>query len=129
MKYTILVNAGTTESNAGLHAYRFAQAVLQAGHEIMRIFFFHEGVYQAFNDALPPDDELNLPHLWSELAKDYPIDLAVCISAAQRRVLLSEAEKKRLQKQDQGLAEGFRIAGLGQLLEAMILADRFVEFG
>ncbi len=129
MKYAILVNSGTTESHAAWHAYRFTQAVLQAGHEVMRIFFFHEGIYQAFNHTLPPDDELNLPRLWSELAQEYNVDLAVCISAAQRRGLLSEPEKKRLQKQDQDLADGFRIAGLGQLLEAMILADRFIEFG
>jgi tRNA 2-thiouridine synthesizing protein D len=42
----------------------------------------------------------------------------VCISAAQRRGLAEE-----------NVAQGFRLGGLGQLLEATLLADRFIVFG
>jgi tRNA 2-thiouridine synthesizing protein D len=53
----------------------------------------------------------------------------VCISAAQRRGLLSDDEAKRQGKLDQDLADGFRISGLGQLIEAALVTDRFIEFG
>jgi tRNA 2-thiouridine synthesizing protein D len=62
------------------------------------------------------------------LAENHQVDLVVCISAAQRRGLLCTDEAKRQGKLDQDLAQGFRISGLGQLVEATLLADRFLVF-
>ncbi len=129
MKYAIQISAGPHESNVAYSAFQFIQAALEKGHEIFRVFFYQQGVYHAFNYAIAPDDELQMTKKWSALAADYDIDLVVCISAAQRRGLLSDDEAKRQGKQDQDLAEGFRISGLGQLLEATLLADRVIEFG
>ena len=129
MKYAIQINASPYHSNAGLTAYQFIRAALAEQHEIVRVFFYHEGIYQAFEFASPPDDELQQVTHWSELVRDYQLDLVVCISAAQRRGLLHEDEAHHQGKLDDDLADGFRIAGLGQLVEAMILADRFIVFG
>jgi tRNA 2-thiouridine synthesizing protein D len=129
MKFAIQVNASPYQSNAGYSAYRFITAALANGHEIFRVFFYHEGIYQAVKYATPPDDELQFAKQWSELAKRYQIDLVVCISAAQRRGLLCSDEAKRQGKIDDDLAEGFRISGLGQLVEATLTADRFIVFG
>lgn len=128
MKFAIQINSSPYHSNAGMTAYRFIQAVLAAQHEIVRVFFYHEGIYHAFKTVMPPDDELNLTQSWTELARTQGIDLVVCISAAQRRGLLHSDEAKRLGKQDDDVAEGFRISGLGQWLEATLLADRFLVF-
>jgi tRNA 2-thiouridine synthesizing protein D len=129
MKFAIQVNAGPYQSNAGHTAFQFANAALTQGHQVFRVFFYHDGVYQAFKYATPPDDELQFTRQWSDLAKRHQIDLVVCISAAQRRGLLCSDEAKRQGKQDNDLAEGFRISGLGQLVEATLEADRFVIFG
>jgi tRNA 2-thiouridine synthesizing protein D len=43
--------------------------------------------------------------------------------------LLCSDEAKRQNKQDDDLAEGFRIAGLGLWLEATVAADRCLVFG
>lgn len=129
MKFAIQINSSPYHSNAGLTAYQFIRSVLNAQHEIVRIFFYHEGVYHAFKYATPPDDEQQLTKRWSELARDHQIDLVVCISAAQRRGLLHSDEAHRQGKQDNDVADGFRIAGLGQLVEATLLADRFIVFG
>ena len=129
MKFAIQVNSSPYQSNAGLTAYQFICAALNAQHEIVRVFFYHEGVYHAFKYATPPDDEQQLTQRWSELAKNHHIDLVVCISAAQRRGLLHHDEARRLGKLDDDVAEGFRISGLGQLVEATLLADRFIVFG
>ena len=93
------------------------------------MFFYHDGVYQAFKHTTPPDDELQFTARWSELARRYQLDLVICISAAQRRGLLGVDEAKRQGKQDNELADGFRISGLGQLVEATLEADRFIVFG
>jgi tRNA 2-thiouridine synthesizing protein D len=129
MKFAIQINSSPYQSNAGLTAYQFIRAALQAQHHILRVFFYHEGVYHAFKYATPPDDEIHLTHRWSELACDAQIDLVVCISAAQRRGLLHADEARIQSKQDNDVADGFRIAGLGQLVEAISLADRFIVFG
>jgi tRNA 2-thiouridine synthesizing protein D len=129
MKFAIQINSSPYHSNAGLTAYQFIRGALNAQHEIVRVFFYHEGIYHAFKYATPPDDEIQLTKRWSELAHDYQIDLVVCISAAQRRGLLHSDEAHRQGKQDNDVADGFRIAGLGQLVEAISLADRFIVFG
>ncbi len=99
------------------------------GHQVFRVFFYHDGIYHAFKYATPPDDELQFTALWSGLAKRHQLDLVVCISAAQRRGLLHSDEAKRQGKLNGDLAEGFRISGLGQLVEATLEADRFIVFG
>ncbi len=129
MQYAIQVNASPYHANTGLSAYCFIVAALAQGHEICRVFFYHEGIYHAFADNTPPDDELQLTKLWSALAKQYTIDLLVCISAAQRRGLLSAEETKLRKQQDNQLADGFRIGGLGQWLETLLTADRVLVFG
>jgi tRNA 2-thiouridine synthesizing protein D len=53
----------------------------------------------------------------------------VCIAAAQRRGILDENEAKRQGKDGNNIAEGFRISGLGQLIEAGIQSERMVIFG
>ncbi|MEQ1622964.1 MAG: sulfurtransferase complex subunit TusD [Methylococcales bacterium] len=129
MKFAIQVNTSPYYSNAGQSAYKFITTALKTGHEVFRVFFYHEGIYHAFGHATPPDDEINFVQQWGDLAKNYHIDLVVCISAAQRRGLLCSDEAVRLGKVDIDLADGFRISGLGQLVEATLLADRFIVFG
>jgi tRNA 2-thiouridine synthesizing protein D len=129
MIFVIQINSSPYHSNAGQRAYQFVSAALLQHHEIFRVFFYFDGVYHAFKYATPPDDELALTRKWSELAGQYQIDLVVCISAAQRRGLLCSDEAQRQNKIDNDLADGFRLSGLGQLVEATLVADRFIVFG
>jgi tRNA 2-thiouridine synthesizing protein D len=129
MKYAIQITASPYASDSGKTAYHFIKAALAMNHQIFRVFFYQDGIYHAFRYATPPDDEFNITQKWSELARDYQIDLVVCISAAQRRGLLCSDEAHRQDKQDNDLADGFRISGLGQLVEATLEADRFMVFG
>ena len=66
---------------------------------------------------------------WSELSEQYGLDLVVCVAAAQRRGIVDADEQKRHGKSGMNIAPGFRISGLGQLVEAGIQADRLVVFG
>lgn len=118
MKYGILVNEGPFTHQASDSAYRFAVAALEKGHEIFRVFFYHDGVNNANKLSEPQSDDRNLVKLWSDLGKEHELDLVVCIAAALRRGV-----------KDDILADGFRISGLGQLVEAGIEADRLVVFG
>jgi tRNA 2-thiouridine synthesizing protein D len=79
--------------------------------------------------SVPPQDERHIQKNWTALAQEHDVDLVVCIAAAQRRGLLDENEAKRQNKDAFNIADGFRISGLGQLIEMGIQADRLVTFG
>ena len=129
MKFSLMINEGPYNHQASDTAYHFAKAVLESEHEIFRVFFYHDGVNNATKLAVPPQDDRHIPKLWSELAKENDLDLVVCIAAAQRRGMMDVDEAKRQGFEDNNLIDGFRISGLGQLIEAGIEADRLVVFG
>ncbi len=129
MKFGIMVNEGPYTHEASDTAYHFTKAALEAGHEIFRVFFYHDGVNNATRYTVPPQDDRNIQVRWSELAEKHNLDLVVCIAAAQRRGILDENEAKRQGKDGDNIAPGFRISGLGQLIEAGIQCDRLVVFG
>ena len=129
MKFAIQVNEGPYQHQAADSAYHFAAAALEKGHEIFRVFFYHDGVNNATKLTTPPQDDRNIVNRWSELAAQHELDLVVCVAAAQRRGIVDEGEAKRNGKEAENIAPGFRISGLGQLVEAGIQADRLVVFG
>lgn len=131
MKFAVVVNEGPYTHQASDTAYQFTKAALAKGHEVFRVFFYHDGVNNATRLTVPPQDERNVQKNWSELGEKHGLDMVVCIAAAQRRGILDENEAKRHAKGDgaANIAPGFRISGLGQLIEAGIEADRLVVFG
>ena len=118
MKFGVLVNEGPFTHQSSDSAYLFTKAALEKGHEIFRVFFYYDGVNNANKLSEPQADDRNLVKLWSELAAEHGVDLVVCVAAALRRGI-----------KDDILAPGFRISGLGQLIEAGIQSDRLVVFG
>jgi tRNA 2-thiouridine synthesizing protein D len=129
MKFGILVNEGPYTHEASDTAYQFTKAALAKGHEIYRVFFYHDGVNNGTRLTVPPQDDRNIVKRWSDRAAQHELDLVLCIAAALRRGLMDPAEAKRNGKDADNLAPGFRISGLGQLIEAGIQADRLVVFG
>ena len=118
MKFGILINEGPYTHQASDTAYQFVKAALAKGHQIQRVFFYNDGVNNATKLTDPPQDDRNIVNRWTELAKEHKLDLVVCVAAALRRGIREE-----------NLAAGFRISGLGQLVETGIQADRLVTFG
>jgi len=118
MKIGLMINEGPYTHQATDSAYMFAKAALAKGHQIQRVFFYHDGVNNATKLTEPPQDDRNIVNRWSKLAQEHGIDLVVCVAAALRRGI-----------RDENLAPGFRISGLGQLVESGIQADRLVVFG
>jgi tRNA 2-thiouridine synthesizing protein D len=110
-------------------ALRFAEAVLAGGHEIVRVFFYQDGVYSAAGTPVTPQDELDTAAAWSAFIHAEQLDGVVCIAAALRRGVLNEQEAQRYERQAASLAKPWELSGLGQLHEATQLADRLVCFG
>jgi tRNA 2-thiouridine synthesizing protein D len=118
MKFGIVVNEGPYQHQASDSAYLFAKAAIEKGHEVWRVFFYHDGVNNASKLTEPPQDDRNIVNRWTKLAEEHKVDLVVCVAAALRRGIKEE-----------NLAQGFRISGLGQLVESGIKCDRLVTFG
>ncbi len=129
MKFGILVNEGPYQHQASDSAYLFAKAALAKGHEVFRVFFYHDGVNNATRLTVPPADDRNIVNRWAALAEEHKLDMVVCIAAAQRRGMMDENEAKRQGKDADNIHPAFRISGLGQLVEAGIQCDRLVTFG
>jgi tRNA 2-thiouridine synthesizing protein D len=129
MKLTIQVNEGPYQHQSSDTAYFFAKAALEKGHEIFRIFFYHDGVNNGTRLTTPPQDDRNIVKRWSELAEAHNIDMVLCVAAAQRRGLVDDGEAQRNGKDATNIAPGFRISGLGQLIEGGVQSDRLIVFG
>ncbi len=129
MKFAVVVNEGPYQHQASDSAWHFVSAALESGHEISRVFFYHDGVNNGSRLTTPPQDDRHIQKRWSDLAAQYKLDLVLCVAACQRRGLVDADEKKRHGKDADNIADGFRISGLGQLIEASVEADRVVSFG
>lgn len=109
-------------------AYRFAQALLTQGHQLYRVFFYHDAVYQGSDLVVTPRDELNKTVRWQQLAQQYDIDLVVCIAAGLQRGIIDKRESERYEKNGYNVADHFELSGLGQLVDAMVFSDRLLTF-
>ncbi|MDP5211028.1 sulfurtransferase complex subunit TusD [Microbulbifer sp. 2205BS26-8] len=129
MKFSLAVYSAPHSSQSASSALRFARVLLTQGHEIYRVFFYCDGVQNGNTLPAPPQDETNLIEQWQDLQRRHHLDLVICIAAAQRRGVLSTREAKRLEKPAANLANGFELAGLGQLVDAIAYSERLVTFG
>ncbi len=129
MNFALLILGPAYSTQASASALRFARAALANGHGIYRLFFYHDGVHNASALVTAAQDENNLPEQWQALIKQHRLDSVVCIAAATRRGVLSEAEAKRHSKTAGNLSDGHELSGLGQLVDASLNADRVITFG
>ncbi|NQD81495.1 sulfurtransferase complex subunit TusD [Pseudomonas sp. CrR14] len=128
MKFAIALFSSPSAPSSR-RALRFAEAALDGGHDIVRLFFYGDGVHSASGNVVSPQDETDVARQWRELISTRQLDGVVCIAAALRRGVLDEAEALRYQRQAANLPAPWVLSGLGQLHEAAQLADRLICFG
>lgn len=129
MKFTLLIQSAPIDSQSSATALRFANTLLEKGHQIERIFFYRSGVQSANRLALAPQDETNLPDKWQKLIATHQLDAVVCIAAAIRRGVVNATETARYAKEGENLIDAAELSGLGQLVAACAASDRVVTFG
>ena len=119
----VLVSA-EPESVMGGHAATFCLESLRQGHEIIRVFFYGDGVMHAI-EQLNPEDEQPIVK-WSDIA-NLGVDLCVCVSAALRRGVLDTEHGER-HSLNPTLRAGFRLGSLAELAESYHACSRRVHF-
>lgn len=128
MKFAIALYSAA-HAPSSRRALRFAEAALAGGHEIVRLFFYQDGVYSASSNNVTPQDELDLAQQWAAFVNSNQLDGVVCIAAALRRGVLNEEEAARYQRPAINLHAPWELSGLGQLHDAIQTADRLICFG
>lgn len=127
MKFVLLISS-PPQSPATRRALRFAEALLESGHSLERVFFYQDGVQIASKLLVYPQDEINIAQQWQAFIQQQQLDAVVCIAAALRRGLVDETEAQRYQLDASNLASGYVLSGLGQLHEAIQQAERVIHF-
>lgn len=128
MKFAIALYSAA-HAPSSRRALRFAEAVLAGGHEIVRLFFYQDGVHSASSNIVTPQDEPDLAQQWAAFVSEHQLDGVVCIAAALRRGVLNEAEATRYQRSAVNLTAPWDLSGLGQLHDAIQAADRLICVG
>ena len=129
MKYALAVYGAPGTSHAPQTALNFAKAVVARGHDIVRVFFYQDGIHIASSLITVPQDESNLSREWQSFITEHNLDAVVCIAAALRRGVIDQSEAQRYQLSAYNLADHYELSGLGQLLDASQNADRLITFG
>ena len=126
--FTLVIHGAPYSSQAALSALHFCKAVLESGHAVHRLFFYQDGVHNASQLVVPPQDEFDLPKAWQQLIAAHELDAVVCVASALKRGILNEEEASRHSRVAGNLLSGFKIGGLGQLVDATINSDRVLNF-
>ncbi len=129
MKFSIVIYAAPYSAESAATALRFAQSLIEQGHELYRLFFFGDGVHNASKLTVVAQDEINLQQQWSKLIEEHDIDSVICVSSALRRGVLDQTEADRHELGTASAYESSEVAGLGQLVDAAMYSDRVVNFG
>ena len=113
VKLAIAVFGGPDTDSPG-NAAKFARAALAQGHEVLSLFFYHEAVCLAWS----ADAEESIEEYFSPL-RSLGVPLQVCVGASERR---------GFRESTGGIHPVFELVGLGQLISAILAADRVVTF-
>ena len=115
MKILVIVNESPWGSSLGVTALRLVRAMVAGGEQVVAIYFREEGVYHAVPGRAVDSGTPDLSDAWLSMARQSGIPVLLCSAAARRRL-------------EKVSAEGFREAGLAEMMEMMASADRVVTF-
>ena len=108
MNIAIKVNSVNDGEGAVCAPLEFIRGALREGHTILRVFFYHDGIHEAYGPDLKA---------WEDVATAGCFELVICSHATMLRGRSLSPQKP------------FIVGGLGLWVDACIKADRVVTFG
>lgn len=127
-RFTVIVNQAPFDKQGNYTALRFCRAILESKHSLASVFFYQSGVNTANSFLSGHSDEINLLVEWQRLYYEHKVPLLVCISAANRRGVISQEDAGETDSDHFNLIDPFNLSGLGELTELMAGSDRVVQF-
>lgn len=113
MKYTILITQKPEHPNSK-ESQDLAKNLIQSGHILEAIFFYHDGVFYANKNSTCFHADPSHT-FWQNFTQTQPVPLYVCVAAATRREIVIDDQF-------------FIPVGLGQLIEACERSDKLITF-
>lgn len=110
-------------------ALKFAESLVGKEHIIEQVFFYHDGVYVASELNSPEQAERNITKSWAEFSRSNNIELVACSHSAMKRGILDQQFARQSDHAHPNLHPQFKLAGLGQFVDAVNKSDRMVSFG
>ena len=111
MKFAIALFA-PPHSPAARRALRFAEAALAGGHEIVRLFFYQDGVHSASANVVAAQDELDVAAEWSRF-----VQFVLCRHDVRRSavhaILIEKQPDDFMPASEHGFGKAQRAAGSG----------------
>ena len=129
MILALLVQGDPATACSSRAAIAFAEAATAGGHEILRVFFYGEGVHHGDAHRAADPATGGIAQRWQRLASAGRTELVCCVGSALRRGVRDRQAAAREGLPEANLLEGFELSGLGQLVDATLRADRLVVFG
>jgi tRNA 2-thiouridine synthesizing protein D len=103
-------------------AIAYVEAALEAGIDIVGIFFYQDAAMHANKDISIASDEYQAIAQWQRLHQKYQLPLHICITAAEKRGIACDSiDNEKINK-------AFTVSGLGELVELTTKASRLVQF-
>ncbi|GAD04301.1 sulfurtransferase complex subunit TusD [Agarivorans albus] len=126
LTYTLVVTSPLYGKQGSASALNFANALIEAGHQIKTVFFYLDGVSNGLSTSLPASDEVNIHQHWLDIKKASACSLLVCSAAAYRRGVIGQ-EEAAVNQLPANMHNEFNMSGLAEMATAMLSSDRVVH--
>jgi tRNA 2-thiouridine synthesizing protein D len=118
-RFGLLLTSNGFASQSLASALLFARTAVSAGHQIDHIFLYQDGVYCASATIDLPSDEPDLSAELAQFCQQQHIPLLFCITAAEKRGVVSNTSPPR---------SGYVAAGLAEFAMRQASIDKLVQF-
>jgi len=116
-------------SNLTVTAIEYIETALQLGINVVGVFFYQDGVLHANKNISIANDEYQSLKHWKALHQKYNVPLYMCITAAEKRGVISDsAIESSLEENITITNEIFIVSGLGELVSLVDKSTRTVQF-
>jgi tRNA 2-thiouridine synthesizing protein D len=123
MKKLAVIVTTPPSSHLTQTAFQLIHNTLSQNIELIGVFFYQSGVLNANQYLTIPNDEFPLQQKWQQLNKEHCIPFYLCSTAAEKHGLIKSDDPMSMDL----ILDEFIIAGLGELVELTLKADRVVQ--
>lgn len=118
-RFGLLLTSDGFASQSLASALQFARTAVQTGYSIDHIFMYQDAVYSVSADNDLPSDEPDLSTELAEFCQLHNIPLLFCITAAEKRGVVSVLHQPK---------PGFTAAGLAEFAMRQANIDKLIQF-
>ena len=118
-RFSLLLTSNSFASQSAASALQFAKAAIALGHQIDHIFLYQDAVLLASALQDLPADEPDIATLMADFCQQQNIALLFCVTAADKRGIVSNEIPAR---------DGFIAAGLAEFAMRQDNVDKLVQF-